>query len=226
MAEVRDMWVTPFGPNGLQAAADGLWVMAESDAALAPGSKTQWLPSTTHTDNHIYKLRYEDGAVITKVPTEAEHAGGVTEGGGYLWATTGYDLIKIDYDGSTVERFLAPGGQGAHGVEWVDDGSMWVIDPGAHKAHLVDPATMEIKRSITTPGRMHGLFYHDGALWCGEYDEERGCGRIYKLDAHTGEVLHQIDVAEPEVHGMTRHGDSIWFCCAKSHRVCTVPLPA
>ena len=213
MTESRDMWETTFRPNGLQAATDGLWVMAQSNGG--------------ETDQHIYKLRYEDGTLITKVPTDAHHASGVTEGGGYLWATGGYDLLRLNYGGSTSETFLAPGGQGAHGVEWVDDRNMWVIDPMAHKAHLVDPGTMELKRSITLPGHLtpHGVFYHDDALWCGE-TERGGGGTIYKLDPHTSEVLQQIQVDEPEVHGMTRRGDSIWFCCAVSYRVCTVPLPA
>ena len=43
MTEVRDMWSTPFRPNGLQAAPDGLWVMAQSGGGM--------------TDNHVYKLR-------------------------------------------------------------------------------------------------------------------------------------------------------------------------
>ena len=212
MTETKDMWVTSFRPNGLQAAADGLWVIAQSNGG--------------ETDQHIYKLRYEDGALVSKVHTDAVHASGVTEGGGHLWATGGYDLLRLNYDGSTSETFLAPGGQGAHGVEWVDDRNMWVIDPVAYKAHLVDPGNMELKRSITLPGPLtpHGVFYHDDALWLGATERDGG-GTIYKLEPHTGEVLHQIQVDEPEVHGMTLRGGSIWFCCAVSYRVCTVPLP-
>ena len=212
MIEPRDMWRTSFRPNGLQATVDGLWVIAQSNGG--------------ETDQHIYKLRYEDGTLITKVPTDADHASGVTEGGGYLWATGGYDLLRLNYDGSTSETFLAPGGQGAHGVEWVDDFNMWIIEPDSHKAHLVEPETMELKRSITLPGEHltpHGVFYRDDALWCGE-TERGGGGTIYKLDPQTGEVLHEIQVAEPEVHGMTYYEGNIWFCCAVTYRVCTVPL--
>ena len=215
MTESCDMWGTTFRPNGLQAASDGLWVMAQS--------------AGEDTDQHIYKLRYEDGSLISKVPTDAVHASGVTEGGGYLWATGGDDLLRLNYDGSTSETFLAPGGQGAHGVEWVDDHNMWVVEPVAHKAHLVVPETMELKRSIMLPGgehlTPHGIFYYDNALWCGT-TERGGGGTIYKLDPHTGDVLQQIQVNRPEIHGMTRRDDDIWFCCAETYRVCTVPLPA
>ena len=98
VTETSDMWVTSFRPNGLQAAADGLWVIAQSNGG--------------ETDQHIYKLRYEDGALVSKVHTDAVHASGVTEGGGHLWATGGYDLLRLNYDGSTSETFLAPGGPG------------------------------------------------------------------------------------------------------------------
>ena len=67
MAEIQDRWITPGPqPNGLQAADDGLWVIDQ-------------------TDNHLYKLSYEDGSVIADLPTETEHSSGVTEGGGFLW---------------------------------------------------------------------------------------------------------------------------------------------
>ena len=41
----------------------------------------------------------------------------------------------------------------------------------------------------------------------------------------TGEVLDEIDIPDPEVHGMTVHDGELWFCCAETRRVCTVTLP-
>ena len=91
MTEVRDMWSTPFRPNGLQAAPDGLWVMAQSGGGM--------------TDNHVYKLRYEDGSVIEKVPTGLDHAGGVTVGNGKVWVAADADLIKLDLQGNILNRY-------------------------------------------------------------------------------------------------------------------------
>ena len=47
MTEIRDMWVTPGPkPNGLQAAADGLWVIDQTDHKKK--AATIWgLPRTT-----------------------------------------------------------------------------------------------------------------------------------------------------------------------------------
>jgi outer membrane protein assembly factor BamB len=212
MAEICERWTAPFRPNGLQAASDGLWVIAQSGGV--------------DTDTHLYKLSYEDGSVIEKVPTDLEHAGGVTVGGGFLWVTAGFDLFKLDRDGATVESYLTPGGGGAHGVEWIDDNGMWIVQPRAF-VHLVDPASMDVIRSVPTPPgkKTHGMFFLDGALWCGVTRKDTGGGELYKIDAETGEVLHRIDIPEPEVHGMTQHDGNIWFCCARTHRVCTVPLP-
>jgi hypothetical protein len=48
---------------------------------------------------------------------------------------------------------------------------------------------------------------------------------IHKLDPEDGRVLDEIAAPDPEVHGMTLHDGEIWFCCASTRRVCTVPLP-
>ncbi|MDE2766465.1 MAG: hypothetical protein OXI70_00020, partial [Chloroflexota bacterium] len=66
----------------------------------------------------------------------------------------------------------------------------------------------------------HGVFVADGHVWCSDV----GLRQIHKLDPATGEIRAAIDVPDPEVHGMTLHNDDIWFCCALTRRVCTVPL--
>ena len=214
MTEVRDMWKTPFRPNGLHADPDGLWVIAQSGGDI--------------TDDHAYKLRYEDGSVMEKVPTGLAHAGGITVGGDNVWVTADHDMTKFDMQGNARETHMAPGGRGAHGLHWVDENNMWIVDPGTFRVDLVDPATMEIKRSIPTPvgKKAHGMFVHDGYLWQGVTRKDLGGGEIYQIDMETGEVLRRIDIPEPEIHGLATHDGDIWMCCAKSFRVCTVPMAA
>ena len=220
MTEIRDRWLTPGPqPNGLQAAPDGLWVIDQ-------------------TDNHLYKLRYEDGSVLARLPTEGDHSSGVTQDEERVWvaSTFGCQLLKLGDDGSTAERYDTPGVgvidtgnaewtrvTGAHGMHWVDSDNMWVAVPPAQRLFLVDPVTIAIKRSIPAPGRRpHGVFFNDGQLWCAETEKQK----IFRLDPETGVVLREIQVPDPEVHGMTFHDGDIWFCCASTRRVCTIPLPA
>ena len=214
MTQVQDMWMAPTRPNGLQAAADGMWLMAQSGAGL--------------TDNHAYKLSYEDGSVLQKVPTGLDHAGGITVGGGYVWVTADSDTIQLDFDGNEVSRRMSPGGRGAHGIEWVDEHNMWIVDPGAFRVDLIDPTTMEIKRSVPTPvgKKAHGMALYNGTIWQGVTRKDTGGGELYQIDIETGEILHRIDISEPEIHGVAQHDGLIWFCCAKTHRVCTVPMPS
>ncbi|MCY4654145.1 MAG: hypothetical protein OXC95_13395, partial [Dehalococcoidia bacterium] len=164
MSEVRDMFVHPGPqPNGLQAAEDGLWVIDQ-------------------TDNHLYKLDWEDGSTLAKLPTETEHSSGVTIGAGSVWVASTYscELFRCSPDdGSTIARHDTPGKgvvaysdpdnpvvTGAHGMEWVDDENMWVAVPPAQRVYLMDPGTMSVKHSIPTPGiRPHGIFMHEGDLW-------------------------------------------------------------
>ena len=49
-------------------------------------------------------------------------------------------------------------------------------------------------------------------------------GKIHRLDTETGEALAEIDVPEPEVHGLTMHEGTLIFCCDPSRRVCRVEV--
>lgn len=221
MTDINDAWVHPGPqPNGMQAVDGGVWIIDQGD-------------------DHLYKLSYDDGSIIEKLPTETKASSGVTVGGGYIWVASTYscELYKLDpKDGSTVAVYDTPGKgvvgyakdpatateTGAHGMEWIDDDNMWIAVPPAKTAYLMDPKAMTVKRSIPTPGeRPHGLFMHNGAIWLAD----TGLGKIHKLNPDTGEVLDEIDVPEPEVHGMTLKDGVIWFCCAETRRVCTVRLP-
>ena len=223
MADVQEMFMHPGPqPNGLQAADDGLWVIDQ-------------------TDNHIYKLDWENGSVIENLPADVGHSSGITLGGGYIWVSSTYPveaagddgspkLVKCNPDGSTASRYDTPGSKlnvlagkitGAHGMAWVDDENMWVAVPPSQTVYLMDPGTMTVKRSIPCPGdRPHGLFINDGCMLLADTT----LCKIHKLDMEDGKVLGEIDVPAPEVHGMTVHNDRIWFCCAVSRRVCSVSI--
>ena len=93
-------------------------------------------------------------------------------------------------------------------MEWVDDHNMWVAVPPARALYLIDPETMEVKRSIPTPGaRPHGIFLRGDSLWCADTTAKR----IYRLDAANGDVLDAIDIPAPEVHGVTLRDGEMWF---------------
>jgi len=214
MTEVTDVWELPFKPNGLQAMPDGLWVLEE----VAGGQ----------TDDHVYKLSYDDGSMLDMVPIGLGHAGGMTVGGGYTWVASDYQIYKLDREGNILQRQISPGGLGAHGLEWIDENNMWVVDPGRFTVDLVDPATMAIKRSVPTPvgKKAHDMFIGDGAIWQGITRPDYGGGEIYKIDIEDGTVLDHIHIPEPEVHGLAGYDGRLWFCCTTTNRVCTVPMPS
>ena len=63
MASISDAWMHPGPqPNGMQAVDDGVWIIDQDD-------------------DHLYKLSYEDGSVIEKLPTKTNASSGVTVGG-------------------------------------------------------------------------------------------------------------------------------------------------
>lgn len=201
-------------PNGLQAVADGLWILDQEDP------------------NRVHKVRYQDGSVLAEIQTESSHGSGITFGDGALWIASTYGLktLKIDpVTGKTLASFDTPGvgkvrwGQprrpsGAHGLEWVD-GRYWIAVPPSVTIYLIEPNTGKVLHSIPAPGvRPHGLAGENGYLWCVESNDRA----IYKLDPKDGRPLAkiQLDPQDPEPHGMTMWKGVIWYCDATSRWVC------
>lgn len=206
-------------PNGLQAVADGLWILDQEDP------------------NKVFKVRYEDGSVIRELQTESIHGSGITYGDGALWigSTYGLKTLKVDPEtGKTLASFDTPGvglvrwgsprrPSGAHGLEWVD-GRYWIAVPPAVTIYLIEPATGKTLRSIPAPGvRPHGIAWDAGTLWCVESNDRA----IYKMDPRDGRLLAKIQLSkdDPEPHGMSMNKGVVWYCDAVSRWVCRLVNP-
>jgi sugar lactone lactonase YvrE len=120
-----------------------------------------------------------------------------------LWVCDQQDhrIYKIRYDGSIVSSFATPArnlsGCGFGG------GSVWGasnIRPSAVTRH--DPETGWCTQYIILPegerGGVHGIEWHDGALWV----TRPGFNAVQKINPDTGELLHQIPFPDPRNHGI------------------------
>jgi len=201
-------------PNDLQAASDGLWILDQVDP------------------NKIFKVRYEDGSVISEIQTGSIHGSGVTFGNNALWiaSTWGLKTLKVDpKTGKTLASFDEPGAgmpkfgkptrpSGAHGLKWVD-GKIWMAMPSAEKLYLIEPESGAVIRSIPGPGiRTHGLAWDGANLWCVESID---CA-IYKLDPSDGRPLAKIQLSkdDPELHGLDLWKGAFWYSDASSGWIC------
>ena len=202
--KVREMWLTPGPqPNGLQAAADGLWVIDQKD-------------------NKVYKLAYQDGSVLLATPeTPARHSSGITlddAGGVWVSSTWTYEVMKIDLKtGEPMARFPTPGAPkgGAHGLEWLN-GELWLNVPVQREIYRMDPKNGQILGAIPAPGvRSHGMAWENGMLWCVDTTDKA----VYRLDPKDGRILEQIECAAPDPHGMTIHRGEMWLCDARTCQV-------
>lgn len=205
-------WKTPGAqPNGLQASAEGLWVIDQVDP------------------NRIYLLSY-DGEVLRDLgETRARHASGITrDPDGNLWVASTFTYELINFDGETGEELAAfptppfDGSGGAHGVEW-RWGQLWFNVPIVGRIFVADPTTGRLLRDIPCHGdRAHGIAWDDdGSLWSVDTNKRV----IFKLDPATGAIRDAIGVAGPEPHGMTIHEGQFWLCDAATRAVFTIPLP-
>lgn len=214
--KVEKLFMAPGNmPNGLQTAADGLWILDQEDP------------------NKVFKVNYEDGSVLREIQTEGFHASGITLGNGALWiaSTFGLTTLKVDIEtGKTLKTFDTPGvgdpkwgaargrQAGAHGLEWVD-GKYWIAVPPAMALYQIEPETGKVLHQIPAPGeRPHGIAWHEGYIWCVESNHRA----IYKIDPKDGRLLEKLQLSadDPEPHGMSMRNGEFWYCDAVSRWVC------
>lgn len=212
-------------PNGLQAVAEGLWILDQGD-------------------NHAYLVSYDDGRVLRKIATDTQAGSGITFDGSALWTASTYsrELLRIDVqNGKTLGRFDSPGSgvvawttsrrsplappanpepatgsprprnaTGAHGMEW-REGKLWVAVPPSQTIYRLDPATLRVEKQFPTAGdRPHGLGWEGKWLWCAESN----LNAFFRFDPESGEYDAKIQLSDqdPLPHGMTIWDGQMWYC--------------
>ncbi len=202
-------------PNGLQAAADGLWCIDQ-------------------INNKLYRFDYETGDVLFEAQTDTVSSSGITMGGGFLWIASTYEskICKLDpATGKTIARYDSPGAgivawregaadagaTGAHGLEW-RAGKLYVASPPSQMIHVIEPNTWQEVHRFRAPGlRVHGIAWGDpGRLWAADTSS----GAVSLLDTQDGRVYEVIRVEAPdEVHGMTIHEGVLWYCDGQTREI-------
>ena len=186
-------------PNGLQATADGLWILDQGD-------------------NKAYLVGY-DGKLEREIATESDRGSGIGFDGKHLWIASTYNRKTLEVDpltGKTIRAFDTPGSgrvktstnpnqpeTGAHGIEF-RRGKMWIAVPPAVKIYRIDPKSHTVEHEIPAPGeRPHGISFQGNTLWCTESNHMA----FYRLDLRTGAWSEKLKLAEGSA---TPHGMSIW----------------
>lgn len=237
IGKVETLFKTPGPhPNGLQATAEGLWIIDQQN-------------------NWAYLVSYENGKVLRSFLTEADRASGITHDGEALWLASTYsrEIIRTDdKTGKALLKQFTPGagviykmagdpparrsplahtvahapapapakpaappalntaGTGAHGLEW-RDGKLWVGVPPSRMIYKIDPKTWTVeKRFPSTANRVHGLGWEGKYLWAADSN----MNGFFKHDPETGAVVEQIILADsdPQPHGMTIWKGYMWYC--------------
>jgi sugar lactone lactonase YvrE len=227
-------------PNGLQATADGLWIIDQSAGSRA------------------FLVRYADGQVLRSFDTDTTRPSGITFDGQALWigSTFSYENVRVDaMTGAVLDRKPTPGCttyamagdpparrsplappatttrpaatpvapaparlsqaphlrfQGAHGQEW-RDGRLWTTSTSSRSIYRIDPARWVVERVLTTPGpRPHGLAWEGSYLWHNDGD----LNAFFKFDVDSGRIVETIQLADsdPLSHGLTIWEGTLWYC--------------
>jgi streptogramin lyase len=196
-------------PNGMQATAEGLWILDQ-------------------ITNELHLVSYS-GDVLKTLATDSDKGSGVTDSGDALWLASTYscEILKIDREtGKTLARWPSPDHSktGSHGLEW-RDGKLWIANPPSATIYQVEVSNGDLRviHTIPAPGnRPHGLAWDGDDLLCVETNHRA----IFRLNPQTGEQLERIEIPEPhpEPHGMTIWQGNFWYCDAHTRAVCCLPV--
>ncbi len=189
-------------PNGLQATAEGLWIIDQSN-------------------NKAHLVDYRDGKVLREIQTGSDRPSGISHDGQSLWLASTYDRLLIRADpktGKTLSEHFTPGA----GVIYRMAG-----DPAARKSPLppVHPSPSAAKKpeapkpeipsqftGVRNPGTgAHGLEWKDDKLWVAVPPSRM----IYQIDPETWTVQRRFPTAGNRPHGLGWEGKWLW--CADSN---------
>lgn len=197
-------------PNGMQATADGLWILDQ-------------------ITDQVHLVSW-NGDVLRTLETASDKGSGITVTANAIWLASTYsrEILRIDpQTGETIATFDTPGASetGAHGLEW-RDGKLWMAVPPSATIYQIDvDAGFQVVHSIPAPGnRPHGIAWDGDDLWCVETNHRA----IFRLNPNDGTILQKVAIPEPnpEPHGMTLWNGEFWYCDAhETQEIARVAVP-
>ena len=205
--KVEIVFKSPNGsqPNGLQATAEGLWIMDQA------------------AGNKAYLVAYEDGRVLRSFETETDRSSGLTFENGTLWIGSTYSREIVHCDattGKTISRNFTPGA----GVIY-----KMVGDPPARSSPLAKPRQRPPQKApdsaqAADPSKVggfqagqllgsralgtgaHGQEWRDGKLWMAVPPARM----VYRVDPKEWIVEKSFPTAGNRPHGIGWEGKYLW----------------
>lgn len=143
--------------------------------------------------NKVFEVRPKDGKILRTVQTESIHGSGITLGDGAWWITSTKALkgppvtLKVDpKSGKTLRKWITPG-WGIYGVYATAAGAANSALPAASGGHDVKWAG-------------------SGRYWMAVPSS----GRIFLMQAETGQIVRSIQAPVIRTHGLAIDGDYLW----------------
>ena len=189
-------------PNGLQATAEGLWIIDQSDGSRAS------------------LVSYETGKVIREFETETDKSSGITFDGHSLWIGSTYsrEIVRVDaMTGKTLERHFTPG---AGVIYKMASDPPARSSPLAKKAAAVPVKVPQANAPKTVGGYQagdtlgskapgtgaHGQEWRDGFLWMAVPPSRE----VYRIDPATWVVQNKFPTWGNRPHGIGWEGRYLW----------------
>jgi outer membrane protein assembly factor BamB len=157
----------------------------------------------------IVALDPSSGTLVRELPV-AGHAGPAFDGT-HLYQIAEDRIQKVDpVTGRVLASIPSPGAGGDSGLTWAE-GSLWVGHYRERKIYEIDPATGDVRRTITSNRFVTGVTWMDGELWHGTWEGDES--ELRHIDARTGDVIETLELPQGvSVSGLESDGRDRFYC--------------
>ncbi len=217
-------------PSGAQDAGPGSADARYGDYDNAPGARLLVVNKSGHS---LSVLDPSSGREVATVPTgRSPHEVAVSPDGRFAYVTDygsaeepGRTITVVDLEEPGVRETLdlSPHSR-PHGIQVLDDGTLWVTTEGSRHVLHVDPASGEILREVETGQEvthMVAVAERAGRV----YTADIGSGTVTVVDASTGQVLTHLSTgAGAEGLALSPDGDRLYVTNRSAGTLSEIPV--
>src|SRR5579864_2369246 len=175
------------------------WVLVTEDAVWVAGTKPY----------SVQRIDPGTNKIIARVSLSGEACSGMDFGYGSVWVPLcgkHSALVRISALTNRITAILPIAPAGAEGGIAAGGDSLWMATDKNGTLSRIDPASNEVRQTISIPAGSYNPLFADGKIWVTGFDTNV----VTAVDASSGRVLGSIAVG-PKPRFLTAGAGSIWI---------------
>lgn len=165
----------------------------------------------------IVKIDPSDGTVLLRFQPASQYSESVMWFLGYLWNVSYSDnhIYAATLEGRTLKFGKVGTVPEVHAWGLTHDGKSIIVTGNySNKLYFLNPKTLQIEKTLTTPVKdLEDLAWDGVGIWSSSFSTYRG--QIFRIDPKSGDVRQFFSIPNPEecpiVDGIAYDGKNLWI---------------